>query len=275
MADNKNENFANDLSERAQAALEKIADRLPQLPKPVLAAIGAADLAGRQLSELISRLGERTGLNEAKMPERDEVVDDLRTAAADLPARVQRVAADLPEKVQAMVAEVPNKAKELADQIEQFATALPGKVQKLTDELPGKVSEVAENLQPETLKASADAYGQLISSVFETLAERGEKTWADIRNAGPVAGTVVDSPAAKPATTAPKPAAATPKAAPAEPKRTPRPARRPAGAAAPKPASTKTATTKSATTKSAAAKTDAKPATKPAAPKSASPKSTN
>jgi hypothetical protein len=209
-----------DFTARAQAAIEKIADRLPELPKPVLAAIGAADLAGRQLTDLLGRLGDRTGVKAPTMPHRDEVVDELRAAAADLPGKLQQFAGELPQKVQELIAELPAKAKELADELEEFATGLPGKVQKFSDELPGKVSEVGTQLQPEHVKQSAEAYGQLISNVFETLAERGGKTWEDLRKSGPIPGTVVDSPAetstpavktTKPAS--PKPASAKPASA--------------------------------------------------------------
>lgn len=183
----------NDMGARAQAALEKIADRLPDLPKPVLAALGAADLAGRQLSELVGRLADRTGGKATTVPSRDEVVDELRSTATDLPARIQQLTADLPDRVQEMVADLPTRAKELADQLEEFATRIPGRVQKFTEELPGRVSEMGEQLQPDQIKQSADAYRQLIASVFSTLADRGERTWADIRNTGPVPGSVVEA----------------------------------------------------------------------------------
>lgn len=247
----------NDLNARAQAAIEKIADRLPELPKPVLAALGAADLAGRQLSELVGRLGDRAGIKAPTVPDRSEVVDELRSTATDLPAKVQQLAADLPERVQEMIADLPARAKELADQLEEFATRLPGRVQKFTDELPGRVSEVGEQLQPDQIKQSAEAYGQLLSSVFATLAERGEKTWGEIRNSGPVPGSVVDAGADQPA---PRSAAAKSRTA-----GTPTVAEQPSTAAksAPRPARRKPAATgKSVTDKSATGKTaGGKPAT--------------
>lgn len=266
----------NDISGRAQEALERVADRLPELPKPVLAAVGAADLAGRQLFDFVNKLSDKAGVKAPTIPDRDEVVDELRAAASDLPGKVQELAAELPDKVQELVAELPEKAKELADQLEQFATSLPGRVQKFTDDLPGKVSEVGEQLQPDQIKHTAEAYGQLLGTVFSTLAERGEKTWDDLRNNGPKAGTVVDSEsdsesnkadkadkAGKTEKTADKAAAPEAPQADAAP-RTPRPARR-------KPAATKPAATKTAT-KTAAAKTAeaaersaaSKPADKPA-----------
>lgn len=238
---------SHDISSRAQAMLEKVADRLPNLPKPVLAAIGAADLAGRQLTELLNRIGEKSGGSAltsklTKLPDRDEVVDELRQTAADLPGRVQQVAADLPEKVSGLVAELPAKAKEFADQLERAAGRLPGQVQKLTDELPGKVSEVTEQLQPDQLKASAEAYRQLISTMFDSLAERGGKAWSEIRNSGPATGAVVDAPVAQP---------------PAQAKTAARPARRAPAAASSttKATGTKAPTTTGAAAASAAAKT--------------------
>lgn len=224
---------SNDPMARAQAALEKIADRLPELPKPVLAAIGAAELAGRQLSDLLNSLADRAGIKSPHLSGRDQVVDELRGAANDLPGRVQQLTTNLPDRAQELVADLPGRAKELADQLEQFATRLPGRVQKFTDELPGKAKEFSEQMQPDQLKQSADAYRQLIGSVLSTLADRGEKAWDDIRNTGPVPGSVVDAGSAKAADSAPKPAAKpasekAPKVAetPAAATSMPRPARR-------------------------------------------------
>ncbi|NNG34969.1 hypothetical protein [Nakamurella aerolata] len=189
--------FTEDFTERAQAALTKLADRMPNLPGPVLAAIGAADVAGRQLVELVNSLADKSPVKPVKpqmpkMPERGEVVDELRSVAQDLPSRLQHLAEDAPEKLQDAAREVPEKARALADQLEQFATALPGKVQRLADELPDKAREVGEQLQPDQLRQSADAYRELLASVYATLTERGGKAWEELRNTGPVPGTVVD-----------------------------------------------------------------------------------
>ncbi|MDQ2844897.1 MAG: hypothetical protein M3Y77_00755 [Actinomycetota bacterium] len=258
---------SNDPMARAQAALEKIADRLPELPKPVLAAIGAADLAGRQLSDLLNSLADRAGIKSAYLPGRDEVVDELRSAANDLPSRVQQLATNLPDRAQALVADLPGRAKELADQLEQFATRLPGRVQKFTDELPGKAKEFSEQMQPDQLKQSADAYRQLIGSVLSTLAGRGEKAWDDIRNTGPVPGSVVDAGSAKAAASAPK------SAAKRASKRAPKVADKPAAATSmPRPArrkpTPKTSSEKTSMDKPAA---DSKGVTKSAAAKAARP----
>ena len=193
---------ADDVTARAKATLERIADRMPELPKPVLAAIGAADLAGKQLTEFLNRLGAKSGggniISGLKVPpvpnreQRDEIVDDLRQTATDLPGKLQQVAADLPERARELVAELPHRAREFADQIEQFATQLPGKVQRFTEDLPEKAREVSGQLQPDQLKSSAEAYGQLVGNVFDTLADRGGKAWDELRNTGPVAGTVVE-----------------------------------------------------------------------------------
>lgn len=189
--------FTDDFAERAQAALTKLADRMPNLPDPVLAAIGAADVAGRQLVGLINSLAEKSPVKPVKpqlpkLPERDEVVDELRSVAQDLPSRLQHLAEDAPERLQEAAKELPEKARALADQLEQFATALPGKVQRLADELPDKAREVGEQLQPDQLRQSADAYRELLGSVYATLTERGGKAWQELRNTGPVPGTVVD-----------------------------------------------------------------------------------
>lgn len=253
---------SNDPMARAQAALEKIADRLPELPKPVLAAIGAADLAGRQLSDLLNSLADRAGISSPHLPGRDEVVDELRVAANDLPGRVQQLATNLPDRAQELVGDFPSRAKELADQLEQFATRLPGRVQKFTDELPGKAKEFSEQMQPDQLKQSADAYRQLIGSVLSTLADRGERAWDDVRNTGPVPGSVVDAGSGE--HSAPKTSAATKPAS----KKAPKVAEKPAAAnSTPRPARRKP-TPKTNTEKSAA---DSKGVTKASAAKAARP----
>lgn len=234
---------SNDPMARAQAALEQIADRLPELPKPVLVAIGAADLAGRQLSDLLTSQADSGGVKSQRRSDADEVVDELRSTATDLPGRVHQLATELPDKAQDLVADLPGRARELADQLEQFATRFPGRVQKFTDELPGRAREFSEQMQPDQLKRSADAYRQLIGSVLATLADRGEKTWDGIRNTGPMPGSVVDADADKAAKTAVEISSgkaagkAAAKAAGKEAaKKSPKVAGKPAGPSSPRPA---------------------------------------
>lgn len=244
---------ATDLTAKAQAAAEqfaaRVADRLPELPKPVLAAIGAADLAGRQLVELLEKIGERTGI--ADLPHSVGGVGDRV-------GNVRGAAEDLPSKVSDMVQELPARAKEFADQLEGMATRIPGRMQKLSDELPGKVAEVGEQLQPEHLRQTAEAYGQLAGSIFASLVDRGEKAWSEVRAGGPVPGTVVEGEKFDPAKVSRERAAAA-ATDPAAALKTPA-VKKPA--APKKPVAAKSAAAKSAATMPAAAQSAAK---KPAA----------
>lgn len=264
---------ATDLTAKAQAAAEqfaaRIADRLPDLPKPVLAAIGAADLAGRQLVELLEKFGERTGI--ADLPRSpgaigDRVGDTVGGSVSGALGDVRGAAEDLPAKVSEMVQELPARAKEFADQLEGMATRIPGRAQRFTDELPGRFSEVGEQLQPEHLRQTAEAYGQLAGSIFASLVDRGEKAWSEVRSGGPESGTVIEGEKLDPEKVSRERAAAAKAPFPKSERPTPNAATTPEPAAARKPAATKPAAARKSAAKPAAPKKPAV-ARKPAAGK--------
>jgi hypothetical protein len=254
-----------DIRAVSENAIEQVADRFDDLPRPLLAAIGAGDLAVERLAALRESL--RDQLPQTTVDDQDvrslaaELPGMAQKLAADLPATAQKVAADLPATAQKVAAELPGMAQKAAadaqkaafdiaasiqDSIQAWVTQLPAKAQELVAELPEMIDELRSVVSVDTIRASVEAYTQLLGSIYGSLADRGDKTWSKVRSGSLAPGTVVDAVAEAPkpvskvaprATTSPGSRAA---AAPAGPKRTA--ARRTTG----KPSATKSAGTKSA-----------------------------
>ena len=139
-----------------QTALEQVVTRVPDLPRPVAAVVGAGDKAAERITALSGDVTEvidnrRAQLNLPAAPS----ADDVRTAAAQLPAKVQGFATELPTKMQGFASDLPNRAQGLAGDLPAKSAGfrcwtLPGKVQGLAGdaqefagELPGKVQKYA------------------------------------------------------------------------------------------------------------------------------------
>jgi hypothetical protein len=152
--------FISDIRGVSESALNQLADRFQDLPRPLLAAIGAGDFAIERLAELREAL---TGAIEKRtapaVADAKGRVEDVRGLAGDLPSKVQEVAGDVIESVQ------------------KFAADAPAKTQKLVAELPEKLSELRESLSPDQLKAAVDGYTHLAAAIYGSLAARGDKTW--------------------------------------------------------------------------------------------------
>jgi hypothetical protein len=184
-----------DLRAVSENAVEQLAARFSDLPRPLLAAIGAGDLAIERLAELRESLGEsvsdRVG---GGAPD----AADFRTTMSDLPHRAQKVAADV------------------AGSLEQFAIEAPGKAQELIAQLPNTLTEMqtaAQSLSPDAVKQTVDAYTQLVGTIYGNLADRGDQTWTKVRASGLRPGTVVEAARVRPTTTpepVSEPAPATP-----------------------------------------------------------------
>src|SRR6478736_5240808 len=74
----------------SENAIEQLADRFDDLPRPLLAAIGAGDLAVEQLAALRESLLEQFAERSASAG----VGSPGRLLTTDLPARAQRIASD-------------------------------------------------------------------------------------------------------------------------------------------------------------------------------------
>lgn len=219
--------FVTDMRTVSETAVEQLSARFSDLPRPLLAAIGAGDLAVARLAALresmIDQLGDGAD------------VDRLIGQSVDLPAKAQQAASDV------------------AESIGDFAAQIPAKAQQLVAELPGRVAEIGQltdNLSADAVRDTVEAYTQLVGTIYGSLAARGDKTWSRVRSARP--GTVVDAadeaatdaaPGAKQAAAAAKETAKTPATDQAPTAEKP-PAKRPAQPRRPRSSATAGATTK-------------------------------
>ena len=258
-----------DIRAVSENAVEQLAARFSDLPRPLLAAIGAGDMAVERLADLRESLSDSIG---ERVSGTSLDVTDVRSAATDLGSKVS----DLPSKAQKV-------ASDVAGSIESFAAEAPGKAQELISTLPEKLAELqaaAQSLSPDAVKETLEAYTQLAGMIYGNLADRGGKTWSKVTATGLHPGAVVEAVAAKarPA----KPAAKAPAAAPATKAPAAPAASAPTATKAPRAKATPVATTVSApqpraprvaAPKAAPAKPVASKsaAAKPAAPKAAKP----
>ncbi len=163
-----------DLRAVSESAVEQLAGRFSDLPRPLLAAIGAGDIAIERLAEMREMLTDSIG---DRLPTGGPSRPDVRAAVSDLPTRAQKVAADV------------------ASGIEQFAAQAPSRAQELIGALPERLAEfstVTQSMSPLALRETVDAYTHLVGLIYANLAERGDRTWSKARTAGPKV-TVVDA----------------------------------------------------------------------------------
>jgi hypothetical protein len=176
-----------DIRHVSDSAIDQLAGQFHDLPRPLLAAIGAGDMAVERLAKLREQLTDNIGTPSG---------DDVKSLAADLPARAQKIAG------------------EVAHNLEQFAASAPEKAQKLIGELPAKASELTDSLSPANIRGTVEAYTQLVAMVYDNLAERGSKATDKVRAQAGKAADVVEAPATpKPAKAGNTTAAKTAKAA--------------------------------------------------------------
>lgn len=195
--------------------VEQLADRFDDLPRPLLAAIGAGDFAIEHISVLRPGVpehfsGGRAANGNEEFGEIHSLTVDLQTlaqqTAADLAARTQRVAHDITAKAQQATG-VPKQAQHIAggffDAVQDFVGQLPGKAQEILVIVPNKASEITGGLSVDTVRDTVGAYFELAGTVYGHLADRGEATWSRVRLSAPQPGTVVDALVTEPTTTAP------------------------------------------------------------------------
>jgi len=220
-----------DIRHVSDSAIDQLAGQFHDLPRPLLAAIGAGDLAVERLAKLREQLTENVGTPTG---------DDVKSLAADLPARAQKIAG------------------EVAHNLEQFAASAPEKAQKLIGELPAKASELTDSLSPANIRGTVEAYTQMVAMVYDNLADRGSKATEKVRAQSGKVADVVDAPAAPKAPKAANTAAAktTKTAKTAKTTKTAKTAAAKSG--------TRASSTTKATTRKAAGTTARKPATRTA-----------
>jgi hypothetical protein len=154
-----------DLRNVSEAALGKLAAQFGDLPRPLLAAIGAGDVAVERLVRLRDQLGDlwhderHTAEGDNAGAAGDEAVtggdEEGGSRLADATRRAQHVAEDVARRLGDAVGEVPDKA------------------QKLIADLPAKAQEVANSLSRENLKETVESYTRRVADVYRELADRG------------------------------------------------------------------------------------------------------
>ena len=175
-----------DIRAVSENAVEQIAARFGGLPRPVLAAIGAGDMALERFADLRESLSDSIG---ERVPTPSIDITDVRSAASDLGSKVS----DLPSRAQKVAADV-------AGTIEQFAAEAPAKAQEFIAQMPEKVAEfqvVAQSLSPDAVQETVEAYSHLFGMIYGNLADRGDKTWTRMRATGVHPGAVAEAVAAK------------------------------------------------------------------------------
>src|SRR6478736_1131230 len=118
----------------SENAIEQLADRFDDLPRPLLAAIGAGDMAVEQLAALRESLTEYLS-DPAHRPDVDKV--------SDLQAKAQQTATDYLGKAGEYVGQVQHTAAIYADLAQQTAQDYAHKAQRATADYVGKVQEAA------------------------------------------------------------------------------------------------------------------------------------
>jgi hypothetical protein len=163
-----------DLRNVSEAALGKLAAQFGDLPRPLLAAIGAGDAAVERLVRLRDQLGERwneerdsaaAGAEEAGAEDRGGDIDrddvdasedrDASSRLADATRRAQHIAEDVARRLSDAMGEMPDMA------------------QRMIADLPAKAQEVANSLSRENLKDTVESYTRRVADVYRELADRG------------------------------------------------------------------------------------------------------
>ncbi len=148
----------------ADSAVEQISARFPDLPKPLLAAIGAGDVAIERLASLRQQLSDQVPTTGADRADAGVNAGDLpklaHRAVTEFPSRARKAASELPEKVQKAATELPGKARkaasELPEKVQKAASDLPGTAQRAAAELPDKLQKAAGDLPVKVQKAAGD-----------------------------------------------------------------------------------------------------------------------
>ena len=151
----------------SENAIEQLAARFSELPRPLLVAIGAGDMAVARFADLRKSVAD--SLPEGRIHPPAVEVTDVRAAVADLPAKVQKAAADVAANLESLAAEAPAKAQ-------QLITQLPAKL--------AEVQAAAQTLSPDAIGETMDAYARLVGMIYGNLAERGGATWTKVRTVG-------------------------------------------------------------------------------------------
>ncbi len=173
-----------DLRAVSENAIEQVAARFPDLPRPLLAAIGAGDMAVERLAELREEVEgtvkdrvaggplDLTGVRAtvSDLPSKAQQMaaglqDKAQHAAGDLPGRAQKFAADVQDRTQHAAADLSGRAQKAAADLpgraQKAAADLPGRAQKIAGDLPGRAQQVAADLPAKAQQVASDVAGNI------------------------------------------------------------------------------------------------------------------
>jgi hypothetical protein len=181
-----------DLRAVSENAIEQVAARFPDLPRPLLAAIGAGDMAVERLAELREEVGSTVSDRVAGGP---LDLTEVRATVSDLPSRAQHAAAGLQGKAQQAAGDLPGRAQKFAadvqDRTQHAAADLSGRAQKMASDLPGRAQKMAADLPGRAQKAAADLPGKA-QQVAADLPTKAQQVASDV--AGNIEQFAADAP---------------------------------------------------------------------------------
>src|SRR5664279_1595280 len=132
-----------DIRSVSESVIEQIADQFDDLPRPLLAAIGAGDLAVQSLAALRQSLMEQIATTTVD-------ADGVRSFATSLSDKATKVVVDWSEKAQKAAADLADQTQKgiagLSDQTQKSIAGLAGQTQKTVAELPAKAQHAAVDL---------------------------------------------------------------------------------------------------------------------------------
>lgn len=195
-----------DLRNVSDAALRKLAEQFSDAPRPLLAAIGAGDVAVEKLVKLRRHLEE---LWDASAAPSDRETGEAEGAADAETADAGTASADAGRDAVRRAGKV---AMDVARRLGELAGDVPDRAQQLIADLPAKAQEVANSLSRDRLRDTLDGYTRRVADIYRELAERGGDA---VRGDGETAPEYVDVAKSGPDTAAGPDAAAT-SAEPAE-----------------------------------------------------------
>ncbi len=161
----------------SNTAVDTVTERLGDLPRPVLAAIGAGDAAVEQLAALRVALMERISDNAAKAQSAD-----VRTMASDMPAKAQRVAADYVVKMQKATSEYAGKVSEAAADYLTRVQAGAGTAQEAATQYTEQVRRAAAQYADRAQDAAAGMPDRT-QRLFAELPQQAQRLLAELREA--------------------------------------------------------------------------------------------
>ncbi|MEO7126990.1 MAG: hypothetical protein ABI382_02330 [Nakamurella sp.] len=148
-------NIVGDIKNVSEAALGKLAAQFGELPRPLLAAIGAGDVAVERLAKLQERMRRLVDDERDEEQQNKEESDTEGSRISEMAGKAQKVMEDV------------------AHRLGDAAEGVSDRAQQMIADLPAKAQEVANSLSRENLRDTVDSYTKKVADVYNELADRG------------------------------------------------------------------------------------------------------